>query len=133
MNTIEVHRILLSSKLFVCHPSSSAILKAFADVNELLLLHGCQAIVLLGVGGGLSVYRITLPSKKKGKKLEERGEKGVCTRPEGRRLEIEVIHFYNMNYVGHICIFLKKCSFHVEQLWTFFYSFIFSLNQRNVF
>ena len=34
-------------------------------------------------------------------------------RPEGWGLEVEVIHFCNMNYVAHICIFLKKCSFDV--------------------
>ena len=64
------------------------------------------------------MYRITLPSKKKKKTAGERREerRASVRGPEGWGLEIKVIHFYNMNYVAHICIFLKKCSFHVEQL-----------------
>lgn len=54
------------------------------------------------------------PQKKKNWRREER--RASVRGPEGWGLEIKVIHFYNMNYVAHICIFLKKCSFHVEQL-----------------
>ena len=71
------------------------------------------------------MYRITLPSKKKNWRREER--RASVRGPEGWGLEIKVIRFYNMNYVAHICIFLKKCSFHVEQLSTFFIYLFFHL------